>query len=1032
MAAPQGSASGAASNATTPDEYTAKFATLSFALEGTDIMAEDSWQILPGLKGKACKENVGPVLFEYSLTVTQGNKKKVSCSVKWTGMKISDAQVTRGPEEGDDFFVQVMLTDKGVLETTGDEDQAGQLPLARQHETFRHLRLAIRPDRLTSVGGTKALRLDDFISHLLVHLTGNIILHSQDRWRRNFKEDLHALNCETEAQLNALGVFKDVEIRTRQGRNARTLLVEVHRGQSTDVGKDEGVHYDPEKKVGQSYAIDKSSLFVKGKEAVKDYPCIGGAFKYEWQIDVANETDSERSRFNTLIFVGVVKNSFVKGGMQDFVGRTEEHVSLAVIFNDFQADRMRAATGRHRDDLVAASKLDHGFDYDSMKANRLKTSIPIDTLLGGLKCDKDDNKLLQGEIDLPDEVAQKLNASQVAFCKLAKQSKVAVAVGPPGTGKSTTVAALIRALLRSKDTNTKDKVAVVAVTNVAIDAALESAIKFWQSLEPDTQTLAPFVRVYSDSSIMRQWQDDRGKLDSPYHIDALRYTIAMADQSKWTAYCSGREQLQQFGRIDQEGLLKGYLAHAKLLSRQVLNASSAVFSTVATCQSTVLYEEEKVDGTLVWHFPATSIIVDEAGTVHRPHLMIAIMSFLSAQRLVLAGDPYQLPPFTLSEGAKEVWPPSYLDDIIKRGYPSKMINVQYRMHDQLYAHLVKVIYKKPIDSARKSSDDSPYLKTLLRHPILASGRPGEVFKLRSFLHFLDVSYGIQRWEESGSSSNQHEVDVIDSLVRNLLTRDGIKKKDIGVMTGYRAQRKLLWTKAVANGWADVNFIGTIDSSQGSQYKIVILSLVTTDGLPKFMRDSHRANVATSRQQEALYLVGKHQYWSEIQKVKGWFRANKTAIHNIVADMTRTQGPTFVVGSQSLAPDQANPAPELAAEPIVEEEEEEEEEEGDVGQAETDSLGRAYERAMMNKLMTLEELKEGLENDLELVELRREEAAKRQELQEADAPVDDAEIHAGSRRRLRQLQRDYDAMEKALDADIAEHLVALMGREKDED
>lgn len=110
MAAPQGSASGAASNATTPDEYTAKFATLSFALEGTDIMAEDSWQILPGLKGKACKENVGPVLFEYSLTVTQGNKKKVSCSVKWTGMKISDAQVTRGPEEGDDFFVGSMMS----------------------------------------------------------------------------------------------------------------------------------------------------------------------------------------------------------------------------------------------------------------------------------------------------------------------------------------------------------------------------------------------------------------------------------------------------------------------------------------------------------------------------------------------------------------------------------------------------------------------------------------------------------------------------------------------------------------------------------------------------------------------------------------------------------------------------------------------------------------------------------------------------------------------------------------------------------
>lgn len=249
--------------------------------------------------------------------------------------------------------------------------------------------------------------------------------------------------------------------------------------------------------------------------------------------------------------------------------------------------------------------------------------------------------------------------------------------------------------------------------DVAIDAALESAIKFWQSLEPDTQTLAPFVRVYSDSSIMRQWQDDRGKLDSPYHIDALRYTIAMADQSKWTAYCSGREQLQQFGRIDQEGLLKGYLAHAKLLSRQVLNASSAVFSTVATCQSTVLYEEEKVDGTLVWHFPATSIIVDEAGTVHRPHLMIAIMSFLSAQRLVLAGDPYQLPPFTLSEGAKEVWPPSYLDDVRKFPFFTLLLffpilSIMHSTYDRSFrsfAHLHLLRFSSALLLQNRHADD---------------------------------------------------------------------------------------------------------------------------------------------------------------------------------------------------------------------------------------------------------------------------------------------------------------------------------------
>lgn len=158
-----------------------------------------------------------------------------------------------------------------------------------------------------------------------------------------------------------------------------------------------------------------------------------------------------------------------------------------------------------------------------------------------------------------------------------------------------------------------------------------------------------------------------------------------------------------------------------------------------------------------------------------------------------------------------------------------MINVQYRMHSELYAHLVNVIYKKPIDSFRKTKDGSPFLQSLLSQPILASARPSEVYKLRSFLHFLDVDYGVQVREQSGSSSNQQEVDVVDSLVRTLITRDGIEKKDIGVMTGYAAQKKLLWLKARAGGWTDVSFIGTIDSSQGSQYKIVILSLVTTDG-----------------------------------------------------------------------------------------------------------------------------------------------------------------------------------------------------------
>lgn len=53
------------------------------------------------------------------------------------------------------------------------------------------------------------------------------------------------------------------------------------------------------------------------------------------------------------------------------------------------------------------------------------------------------------------------------------------------------------------------------------------------------------------------------------------------------------------------------------------------------------------------------------------------------------------------------------------------------------------------------------------------------------------------------------------------------------MTGNTAQLKLLGRKARENGWNDVKRILTTDSSQGFEYKIVIISLVRTGGSRMF-------------------------------------------------------------------------------------------------------------------------------------------------------------------------------------------------------
>ena len=89
---------------------------------------------------------------------------------------------------------------------------------------------------------------------------------------------------------------------------------------------------------------------------------------------------------------------------------------------------------------------------------------------------------------------------------------------------------------------------------------------------------------------------------------------------------------------------------------------------------------------------------------------------------------------------------------------------------------------------------------------------------------------------------------------------GFQQSDIAVITGYSEQKRLLTERAKENGWSGVKQIMTIDSSQGDEYQIVFVNLVTTRNQAGFMSTRYRACVGTSRQMEALYFVGNADYW----------------------------------------------------------------------------------------------------------------------------------------------------------------------------
>ena len=88
-----------------------------------------------------------------------------------------------------------------------------------------------------------------------------------------------------------------------------------------------------------------------------------------------------------------------------------------------------------------------------------------------------------------------------------------------------------------------------------------------------------------------------------------------------------------------------------------------------------------------------------------------------------------------------------------------------------------------------------------------------------------------------------------------------------ILSGYARQVKLIQGIARECLLHDV-LVKTVEGSQGDEAQIVILSTVRDSGDLGFMQSASRANVATSRQKVALYIVGNWGIATSKSRAKG--------------------------------------------------------------------------------------------------------------------------------------------------------------------
>ena len=324
--------------------------------------------------------------------------------------------------------------------------------------------------------------------------------------------------------------------------------------------------------------------------------------------------------------------------------------------------------------------------------------------------------------------------------------------------------------------------------------------------------------------------------------------------------------------------------------------TSVLASTVQKSDEITIYIPGSNKEQIIGEF--NTVIIDEAARANPLDLMIPFTK--ANRRIILVGDHRQLPhmledkvesdieAFYLQEkkiNVQDHLNKSLFERLFKRlrelentdGIPRTItLNEQYRMHPVIGDFISKIFYERNGEtriSAGKKAED-------LAHKFSR-------FKLKPLVWF-DLPFVRGREEHGSSGSKLRKIEAFETakLLKELIEKE--PTLTFGVISFYRAQVETIWSECKKLGIArlvDNNYtieesyseteskeerlkIGTVDSFQGKEFDVVILSMTRSnnysldEGKPEtfkrkygFLLLENRLNVAMSRAKRLLIVAG---------------------------------------------------------------------------------------------------------------------------------------------------------------------------------
>jgi superfamily I DNA and/or RNA helicase len=421
-----------------------------------------------------------------------------------------------------------------------------------------------------------------------------------------------------------------------------------------------------------------------------------------------------------------------------------------------------------------------------------------------------------------------LNDSQRAAVDLAlRANDVAIIHGPPGTGKTTTLVEVIRrCALRARP------VLVCAPSNAAVDLLTERCA----AAGLDVVRIGNLARI--DPAVVEHTLGERWKRHGM--ADDIKTMRKRADEFRRMASkykrSFGKAEMQQRKLLLQEA--RNIIVDVRRMEQQVTDMILDQADVVAC--TLVASRNEELRGR---HFEYC--VIDEAGQALDPAMCIPLQR---AERVILAGDPHQLPPTVIDQQAAAMALSTTMLDRAITAHPSavRLLTEQYRMNHVIMTYSNTVFYEGKVTS----------------HPSVEDHTVHDNAPINESMIIIDTSG--RGWEESPgegaeSIANVGEAECALRLFDELTAHGGHERWSVGIISPYRGQVRLintLLTDEYRQRVASLD-VDTVDSFQGSECDIIIISLVRSndDHDIGFLKDIRRMNVAMTRARRKLIIIG---------------------------------------------------------------------------------------------------------------------------------------------------------------------------------